>query len=264
VIASFVLLAQFGLNQGFSVYDDSLDAQELLRNFYSEITADVVYAKFEQWFRNREEKSFFAWVHFYDPHLPYDPPEEFRGGKISLADLYDGEVAFTDVYVGKIIQDLKNEDMLDNTLIVIVGDHGEALGEHQEYGHSVFCYEENLKVPLIFYNPRLFPERSVVEQRVSLIDIMPSLLEIYGLDTPPSVQGKSFTGKKREGNGLSISKACTGKKPLAGPRLLGLSMGPTNMSLCQNRSFMTLRKTTENRTIFFLQRKILPMLWMRD
>jgi len=126
VVASFVLLAKFGLNQGFSVYDDSLDANELLRNFYSEITADIVYAKFEQWFRNREEKSFFAWVHFYDPHLPYAPPEEYRVGKNILDDLYDGEVAFTDFYVGKIIQDLENDDMLKNTLIVIVGDHGEA------------------------------------------------------------------------------------------------------------------------------------------
>ncbi len=230
VVASFVLLAKFGLNQGFSVYDDSLDANELLRNFYSEITADIVYAKFEQWFRNREEKSFFAWVHFYDPHLPYAPPEEYRVGKNILDDLYDGEVAFTDFYVGKIIQDLENDDMLKNTLIVIVGDHGEAFGEHQEYGHSVFCYEENLKVPLIFYNPRLFLEGFVVENRVSLIDIMPSLLEMYGLDTPPMVQGKSFAkmlaGKKERGERSFYIESMYGKESLGWAPLAGVIDGP--------------------------------------
>ena len=259
VIASFVLLAQFGLDQGFSVYDDSLDAQELLRNFYSEITADVVYAKFEQWFRNREDKSFFAWVHFYDPHLPYDPPEEFRGGKISLADLYDGEVAFTDVYVGKIIQDLKNEDKLDNTLIVIVGDHGEALGEHQEYGHSVFCYEENLKVPLIFYNPRLFPEGSVVEQRVSLIDIMPSLLEMYGLDTPPSVQGKSFTGmlagKKERGERSFYIESMYGKETLGWAPLVGIIDGPYKYVSLPEPELYDLEKDNREQSNLFLTKK---------
>jgi len=259
VIASFVLLAQFGVNQGFSVYDDSLDAQELLRNFYSEITADVVYAKFEQWFRNREKKSFFAWVHFYDPHLPYDPPEEFRGGKTSLADLYDGEVAFTDVYVGKIIQDLKKEDMLDNTLIVIVGDHGEAFGEHQEYGHSVFCYEENLKVPLIFYNPRLFPEEAVVEQRVSLIDIMPSLLEMYGMDTPATVQGKSFTGmlagKKERGERSFYIESMYGKETLGWAPLVGIIDGPYKYISLPEPELYDLEKDNREQSNLFLTKK---------
>lgn len=229
VIASFVLLAKFGLNQGFSVYDDSLDANELLYNFYSEITADAVYAKFEQWFRNRKEKSFFAWVHFYDPHAPYDPPAEYRNGGGSLSDLYDGEVAFTDVHVGKIIQDLKNEGVLDSTLIVIVGDHGEALGEHQEYGHSVFCYEENLKVPLIFYNSRMFPEGSVAEERVCLIDIMPSLLEMFGMDSPSSIHGRSFTrmlaGKKERGERPILIESMYGKETLGWAPLAGIIDG---------------------------------------
>ncbi len=230
VVASFVLMAKFGLNQGFSVYDDSLDAKELLRNFYSEISADVVYAKFEEWFRKRENKKFFAWVHFYDPHLPYDPPEEYRTGKNRLEDLYDGELAFADFYVGKIIGELEARNRLDDTLIVIVGDHGEAFGEHQEYGHSVFCYEENLRVPLIFANPRLFPEGFVVEERVSLIDIMPSLCEIYGLQTPPPVQGISFTGKldgtKERGERSFYIESMYGKETLGWAPLAGIIDGP--------------------------------------
>ncbi|UCE43083.1 MAG: sulfatase-like hydrolase/transferase [Candidatus Aminicenantes bacterium] len=230
VVASFVLMAKFGLNQGFSIYDDSLDANELLRNFYSEITADVVYVKFANWFRNREEKSFFAWVHFYDPHAPYEPPEGYRKGRQGLSDLYDGEVEYTDVYVGKIIQDLENEKILEDTLIVIVGDHGEAFGEHQEYGHSVFCYEENLKVPLIFFNLHLFPEGSVVEDRVSLIDIMPSLLEMFGMDSPPAIQGKSFTkmlaGKEEKKARPLYIESMYGKETLGWAPLAGIIDGP--------------------------------------
>lgn len=230
VIASFVLMAKFGLDQGFSVYDDSLDANELLYNFYSEITADTVYAKFRQWFRDKEEKNFFAWVHLYDPHAPYDPPPEYRNDSNSLSDLYDGEVAFTDVYVGKIIQDLKNENLLEDTLIVIVGDHGEALGEHQEYGHSVFCYEENLKVPLIFYNPRLFPEGSLVEDRVCLIDIMPSLFEMFGMDSLVSFQGQSFTrmlaGEKGKKNRSYYIESMYGRETLGWAPLAGIIDGP--------------------------------------
>lgn len=230
VVASFVLMAKFGLDQGFSVYDDSLDARELLRNFYSEIPADVVYAKFKDWFGRRGDKKFFAWVHFYDPHLPYEPPEKYGIGKNSIQDMYDGEVAFVDFYVGKIIEDLESSNARDDTLIVIVGDHGEAFGEHEEYGHSVFCYEENLKVPLVFSNPRLFPAGRVVEERVSLIDIMPTLLDLYGLDRPGSVQGISFRGmldgKKERGERSFYIESMYGKETLGWAPLAGIIDGP--------------------------------------
>jgi arylsulfatase A-like enzyme/Flp pilus assembly protein TadD len=229
VIASFVLLSKFGLDQGFSVYDDSLNAGELLHNFYSEIAADAVYKKFARWLAKRGQEKFFAWVHLYDPHAPYDPPDDFRRGD-SLSDLYDGEVAYADAYVGKIIEDLEERKMLENTLVVIVGDHGEAFGEHREYGHSVFCYEENLRVPLIFYNARLFPEGLTVKDRISLIDILPTLLEIYGMDVPPSVQGKSFApllksdGEKKER--FYYLESMYGKESLGWAPLTGIIDGP--------------------------------------
>lgn len=229
VVASFVLLAKFGLNQGFSVYDDSLSAGELLHNYYSEITADAVYAKFKRWFTDRREKKFFAWVHFYDPHAPYTPPEDYRAGGSGLSDMYDGEVAFADAYVGKIIQDLKDKKELDNTLIIIAGDHGEAFGEHREYGHSVFCYQENLKVPLIFCNSRLFPEAFQVEDRVNLIDILPTLLEMYGMAVPASVQGESLVrlldGKKEKGKRAFYIESMYGKESLGWAPLTGIIDG---------------------------------------
>jgi arylsulfatase A-like enzyme/Flp pilus assembly protein TadD len=230
VIASFVLMAKFGLKQGFSVYDDSLQASELVHNFHSEIAADVVYTKFKNWFDKRREEKFFAWVHFYDPHLPYSPPEEFIRNRNDPSDLYDGEVAYTDVFVGKIIQDLKNREVLDSTLVIIVGDHGEAFGEHQEYGHSVFCYEENLRVPLVFYCPPLFQGGSVVKNRVSLVDIMPTLLEIYRMDKPPALHGKSFskmlTGGNERGERSVYIESMYGRESLGWAPLTGIIDGP--------------------------------------
>jgi arylsulfatase A-like enzyme/Flp pilus assembly protein TadD len=197
VIAAYVLLARFGLNQGFDLYDDSLEVNVILKNYNSEIKADQVYAKFSRWFKKMNpQKKFFTWIHFYDPHTPYDPPEKYKKkwGNNPAA-LYNGEVAFVDTFVGKIIDDLKTANLLEQTLVVIVGDHGEAFGEHLEYGHAIFCYEQNLKVPLVFYNPQVFPGKLKglrVKDRVSLIDVMPTILELYGQEIPGEIQGQSF------------------------------------------------------------------------
>jgi arylsulfatase A-like enzyme/tetratricopeptide (TPR) repeat protein len=193
VIAAFVLLSKFGLAQGFDLYDDSLNSHKMYNNYTSEIPADDVFRKFMQWFEKNHQRRFFAWVHLYDPHTPYTPPKKYAEKfEDSQEGRYDGEIAFADSCVGEIIKELKSRDILQNTLIVIVGDHGEAFGEHQEYGHGIFCYEEALKVPLIFYNPRLFPRSRRLTSRLNLIDIMPTLLELYGLPISPEVQGKSF------------------------------------------------------------------------
>ncbi len=101
-------------------------------------------------------------------------------------------MAFTDLYVGKIIDDLKARNRLSRTLVVVVGDHGEAFGEHREFGHSLFCYQANLKVPLIFFNPELFARGQKIPCPVNLIDIMPTVLELYGREIPEGVQGTSL------------------------------------------------------------------------
>ncbi len=196
VISSFVLLAKFGLQQGFDLYDDSLNSHKMYNNYTSEITAPDVYNKFLQWFVKQDQKPFFAWIHLYDAHEPYAPPRKFidRFGK-SPSNRYDGEIAFVDEAVGKIIEALEKKNVLDNTLIVIMGDHGEAFGEHLEYGHGIFCYDETLKVPLIFYNRQALPKKGLrVKNRVNLVDIYPTLLELFGMEPQRSVQGKSLAG----------------------------------------------------------------------
>jgi arylsulfatase A-like enzyme/Flp pilus assembly protein TadD len=236
VIASFVLLSKFGLSQGFDRYDDSLNIDQLINSFDSEIKADQVYAKFNQWLKKykkhqadsqQEKGKFFAWIHFYDPHTPYEPPDLYKkkfGGH--LEGLYDGEVAFTDFYVGKIIADLESAHLLDQTLIIIVGDHGEAFGEHNEFGHSFFCYEENLRVPLVFYNPRLFSKPQRIKNRVNLVDIMPTVLEMVGEEIPAAIHGKSFTnlltGKKDENERTFYIESMHGKEEMGWAPLTGI------------------------------------------
>ena len=231
VIAAYVLLARFGLNQGFDLYDDSLEVNVILKNYSSEIKADQVYTKFSRWFKEMNpRKKFFTWIHFYDPHSPYDPPEAYKkkwGDNPSA--LYNGEVALVDKFVGKIIDDLKNANLLEQTLMVIVGDHGEAFGEHQEYGHAIFCYEQNLKVPLVFYNPRVFPGKLKglrVKDRVSLIDVMPTILELYGQEIPGQIQGQSFahllTGNKEKEARTFYIESMHGKEEMGWAPLTGI------------------------------------------
>jgi Tfp pilus assembly protein PilF len=191
-------MSKFGLQQGFDFYDDYLNPHELAHNFKSEIPAGEVYEKFSGWLARNSSQKFFAWVHFYDAHDPYNPPVAFakRFANSSLG-RYDGEIAYVDMYVGKIIDDLRDRGLLEKTLLLIVGDHGEAFGEHQEYGHAIFCYEENLRVPLIFRCPALIDRDRTVFERVSLVDIMPTVLDILKIPVPATVQGKSFTNLLR-------------------------------------------------------------------
>jgi arylsulfatase A-like enzyme/tetratricopeptide (TPR) repeat protein len=228
VIASFTLHSKFGMSQGFDVYDDSLDFNTAANNIRTEISADKAYAKFKNWFENNHAQKFFSWVHFYDPHSPYDPPPEYKSRFSD--DYYDGEIAYTDGFVGRIVEDLRSKGILNKTLIIVAGDHGEAFGEHREFGHGIFCYEESLKVPLIISNPTIFrEERRVISQRVRLTDIMPTVLELYGLDVPRNIQGKSLApplfGEKENHDTQIYVESLFGKEDMGWAPLTGMILG---------------------------------------
>ena len=190
LVAAYVLMGKYGLNDGFDRYDDTLRSDELTGDFDSEISADRVYKKFGKFMATEPGEPFFLWVHLYDPHKPYTPPAEYA--RRFPGDPYRGEIAFTDHVIGQMLQDLRSKGLLENTLLVVTGDHGEAFGEHEEYGHGVFCYEEDIRVPLVFSNPRLFKRQRTVAERVRLIDIMPTVLEILDEPVPERVQGRSL------------------------------------------------------------------------
>jgi tetratricopeptide (TPR) repeat protein len=178
-VSSFSVDSRFGLDRGFDVYDDTFRSESPFKTQNAERRAEETFARFSQWLETNGKNRFFGWVHYYDPHLPYDPPspykEEFDG------DPYDGEIAYMDRYVGAVPELLKKKGILERTIIVIAGDHGEGLGDKVELGHGIFLYEETLRVPFILYNPAVFPRSQVIESQVRLIDVAPTILETIGL-----------------------------------------------------------------------------------
>jgi arylsulfatase A-like enzyme/Tfp pilus assembly protein PilF len=189
-VSTYILGSKFGLSQGFDHYDDGLGDQDLIRSLTSEIPADRVYERFSEWLIGTRPKRFFAWVHFYDPHLPYSPPDPFRGR--FAQDPYRGEIAFVDAQIARILADVEAYSGLEKTLVVVTSDHGEAFGEHGEVGHGIFAYDESLRVPLILHAPGRLPEGRIVEERVRLIDLLPTLIELYGLGPVPDLPARSL------------------------------------------------------------------------
>jgi arylsulfatase A-like enzyme len=130
-VAAFVLDSRWGLNQGFDYYYDNFDFAK-----YKTISLDSVQREggevvkaFFDWFSTNSQKKFFSWLHFYDPHTPYEPPEPYKSKYgVRPWGLYDGEIAYVDTLVGKVVDELKKKDLLKKTIIIIVGDHGESLG----------------------------------------------------------------------------------------------------------------------------------------
>jgi len=190
-IGAFVLDRRFGLAQGFALYDDDIGSDlSMLESLEAERDADAVVSAFSKWLDGYDgERPFFAWVHLYDPHAPYEPPEPYRSRY--PGDLYAGEVAFADAAVGKIVAGLRSKEILGSTLIAVVGDHGEGLGEHEEQTHSVLIYNSTLHVPMVLCAPGLIPTRREVSHLARVIDLAPTLLDYLGIPATPA-QGTSL------------------------------------------------------------------------
>ncbi len=199
-IGAFPLDSQFGLDQGFDIYDDNFRNPDHLKGYEPQRVAEQVFDSTASWFEKKSDKKFFVWVHYYDPHLPYTPPSPFDKKYNSP---YDGEIAYTDVYVGKLVQLLKKKDFYEKTLIVVVGDHGEGLGDHKEDTHGIFLYDTTLKVPLLFHSPRVIPKGKPIKNQVRTVDIFPTILEILDIPVPEFSQGMSLI-PVMEGKNLEI------------------------------------------------------------
>jgi len=196
VIGSAVLDSRFGLNQGFDFYYDhfefsrldeaNLDEMERPGNVVADLALD--------WLAKNSQKKFFLWMHLYDPHYPYRPPEPYS--REYTAHPYDGEIAFADEQVGRLLRFLKEKVLYQNTLILLTGDHGESLGEHGEKTHGFFVYNATVHVPLIIRLPEKTAARTVSDL-VSLVDLMPTVLAALGLEIPSQVQGRSLLPELR-------------------------------------------------------------------
>jgi arylsulfatase A-like enzyme/Tfp pilus assembly protein PilF len=232
-VGSFVLDARFGLGRGFDVYDDRMrgsgaalevvqrNAEQVLEPAYAWITlgarglglgAQGTSGGLELGTRGSTEGSaspqaldpspqalspWFAWVHLYDPHEPYAPPEPYKSRYAS--EPYDGEIAYTDAALGTFIAELRRSNALTNTLVVIVSDHGEGLGEHGERTHGLFAYDATLRVPLVMWAPpQLRP--GVFGETMRLVDVAPTMLDLLGAASLANVDGRSvrpFVGSEQ-------------------------------------------------------------------
>jgi choline-sulfatase len=152
------------------------------------VRGDVTVDRALAWLRNEDPRPIFAWVHLYDPHLPYEPPEPFATRFKDRP--YEGEIAFMDAQVGRLLDALAARGR--PTLVAAVGDHGESLGEHQELTHSYFIYEGTQRVPFILSLPGWIPAGATVEPLVRAVDLMPTLLEVADLPLPQGLDGESL------------------------------------------------------------------------
>ncbi|HEY0788031.1 MAG TPA: tetratricopeptide repeat protein [Thermoanaerobaculia bacterium] len=194
-VGAFVLDRRWGLGQGFDHYDDEfkLGKGQKLDLARVQRPANAVVDAALAWLGEKSAKPFFAWVHFYDPHVAYAPPEPFRtqfagGGESGL---YDGEIAFADSQLGRLLQWLDAQGISKDTIVVVVGDHGEGLGSHGESEHGYYIYDYAIHVPLIMRIPGA--ERGVrVPAQVRTVDILPTLVDLVSGETADPVHGASL------------------------------------------------------------------------
>lgn len=185
IISAEVLNKRFGLDQGFDVYDDTFDDETSKSEIVSQRFADETAAHSLEWLEENRKKKKFMFIHFYDPHSPFEPPDPYDK---QFKSPYDGEIAFVDHCIGLIVDKLKSLDQYDDSLIVITGDHAQLLNEHGEPGHGFFIYHNVLRVPLVI-KPVGHSTQARVADNTSLTDIVPTILAQSGIEIPPHIQG---------------------------------------------------------------------------
>lgn len=186
ILGAFPVAAQFNLDQGFDLYDDQFPLSSALRESdTAQRRADEVTRLGLDWMRRESGSPFFLWLHYFDPHFPYEPPapwsERFPG------DPYAGEVAYMDAQIGVLLEEMAKDGRLESTAIIVAADHGESLGEHRERTHSLFIYGATQDVPLILrlpsrdgWNDKMWRGRRV-DALVQLADCFPTLLNLAGV-----------------------------------------------------------------------------------
>jgi len=225
IVSSGILASRYGLDQGFDTYADKMPIDPQGKAKDEQKGGDTTLLALDFLERNRS-KPFFLFLHYIDPHLPYDPPEPFRSQFGNS--LYDGEIAYTDSCIGQVAAKLKELALYDSTLLIITGDHGEMLGEHGEKDHKYFIYEAALRVPLIVRQPRQ-KAGGVVRETVGLIDIVPTICGLLKTPPPGNTQGADLTpllkGREMAEAGRSYYCESLTATKYGGNSLLGVVQG---------------------------------------
>ena len=188
-VGASVLDAAFGLDRGFDAYDDDMTSGGDVPGDPQRPADEVVDAAL-RWLGEKEGDPFFCWVHFYDAHTPYSPPAPYSTR--FAHDQYDGEIAFVDSQVARLVDWLDSSGAGSQTLVVIVGDHGEGLGDHGEPDHCMFVYDTTMRVPMVFSLPGVIRGGTRIAASVGVIDIYPTLIDFLGLDERTASSGRSL------------------------------------------------------------------------
>ncbi len=187
-VSTTILGKHFGFSQGFTAYNDQMPLTSSGRDAASRpanVTTDHAIA----WLRAQPAKPFFLWVHLYDAHKPYQPPAQFR--EEYPGDPYDAEIAFEDQQVGRLLEAVRQKSPAGKTMIVLLSDHGESLGQHGEYEHGIFLYDATVRIAWIMSGPGI-PAGTRVRQQAREIDLLPTVLDLLGGKASPDVQGTSL------------------------------------------------------------------------
>lgn len=181
-----------GFDRGFDTFDAGFHRRHPGEDRYHAIErrGGEVVAHALAWLDKHPRGPFFLWVHLYDAHDPYDPPEPYRTTYASVP--YDGEIAYADSAVGKLLAQLKARGLYQSAVIAVMADHGEALGEHGEDTHGLFLYDETIHVPLLFKLPIGRSAGKRIDGRVELVDVLPTILQTANISVPKEVQGHSL------------------------------------------------------------------------
>jgi arylsulfatase A-like enzyme/Flp pilus assembly protein TadD len=211
-VSAFVVDSTWGFGRGFDTYDDHFDPRQFETRSPGNVQrrADETIDRLLAWFKGRASaghpaRPFFVWLHLFDPHSDYNPPEPFHTQYAGR--LYDGEVAYTDSQLARLFAYLHKEGIYDRALIVLLSDHGESLGEHGEDEHGFFIYNSTIHVPMIFKLPRGAAPPRVVARPAGTVDVAPSLLDLAQIHDPISrqfqgasmvslIQGKGTAGER--------------------------------------------------------------------
>ncbi len=195
-VSAFVLAGKTGLSDSFDVYDDAIEepASAEAVSLYQRPGGETE-RRALAWLDtvvsgSAAPKPFFLFLHLYEPHTPYEPPEPFRSRY--AAQPYDGEIAAADAIVGDFVAQLKRRGLYDHSIVILLSDHGEGLGEHGEREHGIFLYREALHVPLLIKLPASSRAGETVREPVTLIDVVPTVTRLLGVPPPPGADGRAL------------------------------------------------------------------------
>lgn len=202
-VSSIVLDRVWGLDQGFDVYDQPASGAAVSMVHMLDRSAHDTLRRATNWFAARDRsRPFFVWVHFFDPHSPCEPPKRFldQAGGVP----YLGEVSVMDDAIGALLEDLRRAGAADSTLVCVVADHGEGLGEHGEYTHGVFCYEATMHIPFLIAHPDGWRAGERSSEIVSLVDVEPTLAEAMGFPAREAIDGRSLRHVQEDGRAVFL------------------------------------------------------------